>query len=65
MNPVALANLLSVLLPLGMQIYTQIQQAHSGELKPLEEILATADANWDTVITAAQAELAKLAKPAQ
>lgn len=60
MDPVALANLLSLLLPLGMKVYTGIQQAHTDKLKPIEDILAAADANWNDVIAAAQAELAKL-----
>ena len=59
MDPVALANLLSLLLPLGMKVYTGIQQANADKLKPIEDILAAADVNWDAVITAAQGELAK------
>ena len=65
MNPLALANLLSLLIPLGMQVYTQIQQAHSGQLAPIEDVLAAADKNWDSVIANAQAELAKLNPPTQ
>lgn len=64
MNPILIANLLSVLIPLGMRTYVEIQQAHTGDLKPIGDVLASADANWDTIIANAQAELAKLAKSA-
>ena len=59
MDAVAIANLLSILIPLGMKVYTEIQQANSDQLKPLADILADADKNWDAVIAAAQAEIAK------
>jgi hypothetical protein len=59
MDPVALANLLSILIPLGMKVYTGIQEANQDQLKPLAEILSAADANWDAVAAAAQAEIAK------
>jgi len=61
MDAVAIANLLSILIPLGMKVYTEIQQANSDQLKPLADILAAADKNWDAVIAAAQAEIAKAA----
>jgi hypothetical protein len=57
-----LANLLALLIPLGTNIYTQIQQANQDQLKPLADILAAADKNWDAVIAAAQAEIAKASK---
>lgn len=57
---IALANLLSVLLPLGIQTYTQIQQAHADELRPVEDVLAKADQNWSDVVSTAKAELQKL-----
>jgi hypothetical protein len=57
MDPIVLANLLAQLLPLGIQVYTQIQQANSGTVKPIEEILANADVNFDSVIAAAQKQL--------
>jgi hypothetical protein len=62
MDPVTLANLLALLIPLGTNIYTQIQQANQDQLKPLADILAAADKNWDAVIAAAQAEIAKASK---
>ena len=58
-SALALAQLLAQLLPLGISAYTQIQQANQDQLKPIEEVLAAADAQWDSVIKAAQAELAK------
>lgn len=62
MNPLAIAQLLAQLLPLGIQLYKEIQSANSGTLPPVETILAAADANWDAVIFAAQAELNKAAQ---
>lgn len=59
MDPVTLANLLSILIPLGMKVYTEIQQANADQLKPLAEILAAADANWDAVAAAAKAQISK------
>ena len=59
MDPVTLANLLAQLIPLGINAYTQIQQANADQLKPIEDVLAAADANWDAIAKAAQAELAK------
>jgi hypothetical protein len=59
MDPIVLANLIAQLLPLGVNIYTQIQQANADQLKPVEEILAVADANWDSIMKVAQAEIAK------
>jgi hypothetical protein len=59
MDPVTIANLLAQLLPLGIKLYQEIQQANQDKLKPLAEILAAADSNWDAVATAAQAEIAK------
>jgi hypothetical protein len=58
---VALAQLLSVLLPLGTKVYNQIQQANSDQLQPIADVLAAADKNWDDIIAAAKAELAKQA----
>lgn len=56
----AIANLLSILIPLGTKVYTDIQAAHADQLKPLDDILTATDGNWQTVATLAQAELAKL-----
>ncbi len=62
MNPLALAQLLSLLIPLGMKVYAEIQQANSGTIPPMADVLAAADKNWDTIYAAGLAELAK-AKP--
>ena len=59
MDPITLANLLAQLIPLGMNIYSQIQQANANQLKPLADVIAAADANFDEILKAAQAELAK------
>ena len=59
----AIAQLLSVLLPLGAKVYDQIQQANADQLKPIQDILAASDLNWDQVIAAANAEIAKLNQP--
>jgi hypothetical protein len=63
MDPIAIANLLSLLLPLGVKLYTEIQQANADQLKPIDEILAAADANYDEVAAKAQAELDKIPQP--
>ena len=57
MDPVALATLLSQLIPLGINVYTQIQQANANALVPIEQVLASADADWDAVIKQAQAQM--------
>jgi len=59
MDPIALANLLAILVPLGAKVYIAIQQANQDQLKPLADVIAAADANWDDVIVNAQAEIAK------
>lgn len=56
---VALANLLSILIPLGVKTYSSIQAAYADKVKPIGDILGDADANWQAVIDAAQAELNK------
>lgn len=64
MNPLAIAQLLQVLLPLGAQVYNQIRSANAGaNLPDVETLLANADKNWDSVIAAANAEIAKLNQP--
>lgn len=60
---IAIANLLGLLLPLGAKVYDQIQQANADQLKPIADILAASDKNWDQVLAAAQAEIAKLNPP--
>jgi hypothetical protein len=59
METAAIMNLLTILLPLGVKVYDSIQQANADQYKPLADILAAADTNWDSVIAAAQAEIAK------
>ena len=65
MNPVeitALVNLLAQLIPAGINLYSQLEQNSAGvNVVPLATVLANADANWDAIYTAAQAQLA--AKP--
>jgi len=63
MDPVTIATLIANLLPSILQLYSEIEQQYSGQVKPLQEILAAADANWETVQAAAQAEIDKQ-KPA-
>ena len=57
MDPITFANLLAQLIPLGVNLYAQIQQANAAQLKPIEDILATADTNWDAIAKAAQAQV--------
>lgn len=57
MDPVVIAQLIASLLPSLIGLYGEIQQQYSGQVKPLAEILASADANWDAVATAAKGEI--------
>ena len=59
MDPTTLATLIAQLIPLGINIYTQIQQANANTLKPIEQVLAEADVNWDAIAVAAAAQIAK------
>ena len=59
MDPTTLAALIAQLIPLGINIYTQIQQANANTLKPIEQVLADADVNWDVIAVAAAAQIAK------
>jgi hypothetical protein len=59
MDPTTLAALIAQLIPLGINIYTQIQQANANTLKPIEQVLADADVNWDAIAVAAAAQIAK------
>jgi hypothetical protein len=59
MDPITVANLLSLLIPFWIKVYTEIQQANADSLKPIADILASADKTWDSVIAAAQAEIGK------
>jgi hypothetical protein len=56
----ALANLLSLLIPLGVKAYTQIQQNHSDKLSPIADILASSDADWDAIKAKAKEQIAGL-----
>lgn len=58
-SAVALANLLSVLIPMSIRAYNEIAANHSN-VKPIAEIIASADADWDEVIAKAKHELNKL-----
>lgn len=64
MGALAIAQLIESLLPGMIALYSQIRADNAGsQLKPVEEILASADANWDAVIAVAQAELDKINPP--
>lgn len=63
MDPTALAALLAQLIPLGMQVYNQIQQANASTVPPLATILAAADADWDAVAKLAAEQLAAANTP--
>jgi len=55
-----LAQLLSQLLPFGIGIYNQIREANAdANLKPIEDILKLADANYQAIIDAAKAQEAQ------
>jgi len=55
MNALAIAQLIENLLPAMIGLYNEIRQdASAASLKPVEQILAQADANWDDVIAASQ-----------
>jgi len=59
MDPTTLANLIAQLIPLGINIYSQIQQGNTNAMKPIEQVLAEADANWDAIAVAAAAQIVK------
>lgn len=59
MDPTALANLLAQLLPIGINLYMQIQKQYADQIPPLETILANSDANWQSIIDAANVEINK------
>lgn len=60
MDPVAIANLLAALIPLGIKVYSEIEAANTGQLAPITDIITAANTGWVDVIAAAQAELAKV-----
>jgi hypothetical protein len=57
MDPVTLAALIAQLVPVGIQVYNQIQAANPDTVPPLSNVLAAADADWDAVAKQAQAQL--------
>lgn len=58
-SAVAIANLLAQLLPLGINIYNQIEAANQNAgLQPLADILAAADVNYKAIQAAAVAQFA-------
>ena len=60
MNAVAIATLIEAVLPSLIGLYSQIEQQYAGQVKPLAEILAAADANWNMVAAVAAAQAPKL-----
>jgi len=56
MNGVQIATLIEALLPSLIGLYAQIEQQYAGQVKPLAEILAAADANWDAIAATAAAQ---------
>ena len=58
MNATAIATLIEALLPSLIGLYTQIEQEYAGQVKPLADILAAADANWAQVAAAAAQQTA-------
>ena len=64
MDPTALAALIAQLVTTGLQVYAQLRAANPSTIPPLETILASADADWGAVATAAAAQLAAPAAPA-
>jgi hypothetical protein len=57
---IALAQLLSQLIPLGIGAYKQIASANQDAgLKSIEDVVAAADANADQLVAMTQAEIAR------
>lgn len=63
MDPVTIAQLAALGIQIFSKIYSGIQQSNADALKPLEDILAAANAIDDAGIAAAQAEIARLTAP--
>lgn len=53
MNVAAIIPLLEQLLPLGINLYQELQQSTQTG-KTIEQVLAQADANWDAIAAAAK-----------
>jgi hypothetical protein len=63
LDPIAIANLAALGIQIFSKIYGGIQQANADALKPLADILAAANSTDDSIISAANAEIAKLTAP--
>jgi hypothetical protein len=57
MDSTALADLLAQLIPLGIQTYEQLVQANATAGQTTAQMLAKANADWQSVITEAQSQL--------
>ncbi len=57
MDPTALAALLAQLIPLGIQVYSQLEAANPSTVPALATVLAQADADWDAIAAAAKDQL--------
>lgn len=55
MNPITIASLLGTLIPQLLTAYKALATTDSN-IPPVETLLATADANWQAIITAAEAQ---------
>lgn len=53
LDPTAIINLIAALLPEAIGLYNSLMAQYSGPAKSVEEILAQADANADTLISQA------------
>lgn len=56
---IALANLLSALIPIAVRAYNEIAANHAN-IKPIADIIASAEGDWDEVVATAKAEIGKL-----
>jgi hypothetical protein len=55
-SAVAIATLIEALLPSLLGLYSEIEQQYAGQVKPLADILAEANANWDAIAAQAAAQ---------
>jgi hypothetical protein len=56
-DPAAILGLIAALLPGAISLYQTIAAQYEGPSKSMEEILGTADANWDAISAAAKGQL--------
>lgn len=56
-DPVAILGLIAALLPGAINLYQVISAQYEGPSKSVEEILGTADADWDAISAAAKGQL--------